>query len=196
MVETGFLNDFDEDSSGSSASSIARTRSSRAGCLSCRSGAAAALDRTGRVRQTRCLGDGSLATSSKRRAARRLGSAISCSLKGRASTTSWPRTRPRRVVQPQRVQSDRHAAARIERADAAQPLRRGARAGVCGARPCTAQEHRSRRSKQLQLRLESYNALNRANLRDPKRRPRGCVGTITLQNGLPRQLQIAARLIF
>jgi hypothetical protein len=52
-------------------------------------------------------------------------------------------------------------------------------------------------SKQLQLRLESYNALNRANLRDPNTTTTStALGTITLQNGLPRQLQIAARLIF
>ena len=52
-------------------------------------------------------------------------------------------------------------------------------------------------SKQLQLRLESYNALNRANLRDPNTTTTStALGTITLQNGLPRQLQVAARLIF
>ena len=52
-------------------------------------------------------------------------------------------------------------------------------------------------SRQLQLRLESYNALNRANLRDPNTTTTStALGTITLQNGLPRQLQIAARLMF
>jgi hypothetical protein len=52
-------------------------------------------------------------------------------------------------------------------------------------------------SRQLQLRLESYNALNRANLRDPNLTPTStALGTITAQNGLPRQLQVAARLIF
>jgi hypothetical protein len=52
-------------------------------------------------------------------------------------------------------------------------------------------------SRQLQLRLESYNALNRANLRDPNTSTVStALGTITLQNGLPRQLQIAARLMF
>jgi hypothetical protein len=52
-------------------------------------------------------------------------------------------------------------------------------------------------NRQLQLRLESYNALNRANLRDPSTSTTStALGTITLQNGLPRQLQIAARLIF
>ena len=52
-------------------------------------------------------------------------------------------------------------------------------------------------SRQLQLRLESYNALNRANLRDPNLTTTStALGTITAQNGLPRQLQIAARLIF
>ena len=52
-------------------------------------------------------------------------------------------------------------------------------------------------SRQLQFRLESYNALNRANLRDPNTTPTStALGTITSQNGLPRQLQIAARLIF
>ena len=52
-------------------------------------------------------------------------------------------------------------------------------------------------SRQLQFRLESYNALNRANLRDPNTTTTStALGTITAQNGLPRQLQIAARLIF
>jgi hypothetical protein len=52
-------------------------------------------------------------------------------------------------------------------------------------------------TRQLQLRLESYNALNRANLRDPNTSVTStALGTITAQNGLPRQLQIAAKLSF
>jgi hypothetical protein len=51
--------------------------------------------------------------------------------------------------------------------------------------------------RQLQLRLESYNALNRANLQNPNTTTTStALGTITAQNGLPRQLQIAARVSF
>jgi hypothetical protein len=50
---------------------------------------------------------------------------------------------------------------------------------------------------ELQLRLECYNVLNRVNLRDPNTTmTSSAFGTITLLNGLPRQLQIAARLSF
>jgi hypothetical protein len=49
----------------------------------------------------------------------------------------------------------------------------------------------------LQLRAEIYNALNRANLAGPNTTPTNTAfGTITAQNGLPRQLQLAARLSF
>ena len=49
----------------------------------------------------------------------------------------------------------------------------------------------------LQLRAEVYNALNRANLGNPNTTPTATAfGTITAQNGLPRQLQLAARLSF
>ena len=49
----------------------------------------------------------------------------------------------------------------------------------------------------LQLRAEVYNALNRANLGNPNTGvTNSAFGTITSQNGLPRQLQLAARLIF
>ena len=49
----------------------------------------------------------------------------------------------------------------------------------------------------LQLRGEVYNTLNRANLGNPNTAPtNSAFGTITAQNGLPRQLQLAARLSF
>ncbi len=49
----------------------------------------------------------------------------------------------------------------------------------------------------LQLRGEIYNTLNRANLGGPNTAPtNSAFGTITAQNGLPRQLQLAARLSF
>ena len=49
----------------------------------------------------------------------------------------------------------------------------------------------------LQLRLEVYNALNRANFAGPNTTVTNtAVGTITAMNGLPRQLQLAARLTF
>ena len=52
-------------------------------------------------------------------------------------------------------------------------------------------------TRQLQLRLESYNALNRTNLANPNTTTTStALGTITAQNGLPRQLQIAVRLSF
>ena len=48
-----------------------------------------------------------------------------------------------------------------------------------------------------QFRAEVYNALNRANLAGPNTTPTNTAfGTITAQNGLPRQLQLAARLSF
>jgi hypothetical protein len=49
----------------------------------------------------------------------------------------------------------------------------------------------------LQLRAELYNALNRANLGGPNTAPtNSAFGTITAQNGLPRQLQLAGRVSF
>jgi hypothetical protein len=49
----------------------------------------------------------------------------------------------------------------------------------------------------LQLRAEVYNALNRANLGNPNTGvTNSAFGTITAQNGLPRQLQLAARVSF
>ena len=49
----------------------------------------------------------------------------------------------------------------------------------------------------LQLRAELYNALNRANLNNPNTSPTSSAfGTITSQNGLPRQWQLAGRLSF
>lgn len=49
----------------------------------------------------------------------------------------------------------------------------------------------------LQLRAEIYNALDRANLGGPNTTPTSSAfGTITAQNGLPRQWQLAARLSF
>ena len=52
-------------------------------------------------------------------------------------------------------------------------------------------------SRQLQFRLEAYNALNRANLQNPNTTMTStALGTITAQNGLPRQLQIAVKVSF
>jgi hypothetical protein len=52
-------------------------------------------------------------------------------------------------------------------------------------------------SRQIQFRLESYNALNRTNLGNPNTTTTSsALGTITAQNGLPRQLQIAVRVSF
>jgi hypothetical protein len=49
----------------------------------------------------------------------------------------------------------------------------------------------------MQLRLEVYNALNRANLGGPNTGvTNSAFGTITAQNGLPRQVQLAARFSF
>jgi hypothetical protein len=49
----------------------------------------------------------------------------------------------------------------------------------------------------LQLRGEAYNAINRANLGGPNTTPTNTAfGTITAQNGLPRQFQLAARVSF
>ena len=49
----------------------------------------------------------------------------------------------------------------------------------------------------LQLRAEAYNAINRANLGGPNTTPTNTAfGTITAQNGLPRQFQLAARVSF
>ena len=52
-------------------------------------------------------------------------------------------------------------------------------------------------NRQIQFRLESYNALNRTNLGNPNTATTSsALGTITAQNGLPRQLQIAVRVSF
>ena len=52
-------------------------------------------------------------------------------------------------------------------------------------------------SRQLQFRIESYNALNRANLQNPSTAVTStALGSITAQNGLPRQLQLAAKITF
>ena len=52
-------------------------------------------------------------------------------------------------------------------------------------------------TRQVQLRLESYNALNRLNLGNPNTGvTNSALGTITAQNGLPRQLQLAVRASF
>jgi hypothetical protein len=49
----------------------------------------------------------------------------------------------------------------------------------------------------LQLRAEVYNALNRANLGNPNTgTTNSAFGTITAQNGLPRQLQVAVKVSF
>jgi Carboxypeptidase regulatory-like domain len=52
-------------------------------------------------------------------------------------------------------------------------------------------------SRSLQFRLEAYNALNRANFQNPNTTPTStALGTITAQNGLPRQIQLAAKVSF
>ncbi len=52
-------------------------------------------------------------------------------------------------------------------------------------------------TRQFQFRVEAYNALNRANLQNPNTTTTStALGTITAQNGLPRQLQIAAKVSF
>jgi len=48
-----------------------------------------------------------------------------------------------------------------------------------------------------QFRAEIYNALNRANLANPNATTtNSAFGTITAQNGLPRQVQLAVRMSF
>jgi hypothetical protein len=52
-------------------------------------------------------------------------------------------------------------------------------------------------TRQLQFRLEAYNATNRANLQNPNTSPTSsALGIITSQNGLPRQLQLAVKMSF
>ena len=52
-------------------------------------------------------------------------------------------------------------------------------------------------TRQVQLRIESYNLLNRTNLANPNTNvTNNALGTITAQNGLPRQLQLAVKLSF
>jgi hypothetical protein len=52
-------------------------------------------------------------------------------------------------------------------------------------------------TRQLQFRVEAYNALNRANLQNPNTGTTStALGTITAQNGLPRQLQLAVKMSF
>jgi Carboxypeptidase regulatory-like domain len=52
-------------------------------------------------------------------------------------------------------------------------------------------------SRQFQFRIESYNVLNRANLQNPNTTVTNtALGSITAQNGLPRQLQLAAKFSF
>ncbi len=52
-------------------------------------------------------------------------------------------------------------------------------------------------NKQLQFRIESYNLLNRANLQNPNTAVTNtALGSITAQNGLPRQLQLAVKFSF
>ena len=51
--------------------------------------------------------------------------------------------------------------------------------------------------RQLQFRVESYNVLNRANLQNPNTTVTStALGSITAQNGLPRQLQLAVKFSF
>jgi hypothetical protein len=52
-------------------------------------------------------------------------------------------------------------------------------------------------TRQLQLRVEAYNVTNRANLQNPNTTTTStALGTITAQNGLPRQLQLAVKVSF
>ncbi len=52
-------------------------------------------------------------------------------------------------------------------------------------------------SRQLQFRFEAYNLLNRANLQNPNTAVTStALGTITAQNGLPRQIQLAVKVSF
>jgi hypothetical protein len=52
-------------------------------------------------------------------------------------------------------------------------------------------------SRQIQFRVEAYNALNRVNLGGPNTTTTStALGTITAQNGLPRQLQLAGKVSF
>ena len=52
-------------------------------------------------------------------------------------------------------------------------------------------------TRQVQFRIESYNLLNRTNLANPNTNvTNSALGTITAQNGLPRQLQLAVRVSF
>ena len=52
-------------------------------------------------------------------------------------------------------------------------------------------------SRQLQFRVEAYNALNRANFQNPNTTTTStALGTITAQNGLPRQWQLAVKVSF
>jgi hypothetical protein len=52
-------------------------------------------------------------------------------------------------------------------------------------------------SRQIQLRFEAYNVANRVNLGNPNTAvTNNALGTITAMNGLPRQLQVAARFTF
>ena len=52
-------------------------------------------------------------------------------------------------------------------------------------------------NRQLQFRIEAYNALNRTNLQNPNTAvTNSALGTITAQNGFPRQIQLAVKVSF
>ena len=52
-------------------------------------------------------------------------------------------------------------------------------------------------SRQVQFRIEAYNALNTFNMGGPNTGTTStALGTITAQNGLPRQLQLAVKVSF
>jgi hypothetical protein len=52
-------------------------------------------------------------------------------------------------------------------------------------------------NRQLQFRIEAYNALNRTNLQNPNTTvTNSALGTITAQNGFPRQIQLALKVSF
>ena len=101
------------------------------------------------------------------------------------------------VVQRRRIQPRQRTAARVERPD--QPTRfedvRGPGYALLDLGFLKNVNLGSR--MRAQFRAEVYNALNRANLGGPNTTPtNSAFGTITAQNGLPRQLQLAARLSF
>ena len=88
-------------------------------------------------------------------------------------------------------------AAGVERAHSAEPVRRSARTGYAVLDLGLLKNFSLGGSRQPQFRVEAYNALNRANLQNPNTATTStALGTITAQNGLPRQLQLAVKVSF